>query len=118
MKLHERIDLRLSTETYNALLIEAGGNSRDVPDLIRTKLDEAIRGKTHAHETRAALKFIVEMLKRLYIDDAPVLARILGMVDGYTEEKKREESTRLTRIKVDRHEVVEKLKMESRLSRF
>jgi hypothetical protein len=64
MKLHERIDLRLSSETYSALLIEAGGNARDVPDLIRTKLD----GRTHADETRAALKFATEMLKLLYLD--------------------------------------------------
>ncbi len=68
MKLHERIDLRLSSETYNALLIEAGGNARDVPELVRTKLDEAIKGKTHEHETRAGLKFVAEMMKLLYLD--------------------------------------------------
>jgi hypothetical protein len=68
MKLHERIDLRLSTQAYDALLLEVGGNPRDVPDLIRTKLDDAISGKTQAQQTAASLKFLTEIVRRLYIE--------------------------------------------------
>lgn len=111
------IHVRVDDEIYDRLLAEAGGVAREIPEVVRQKIADSYLTATDAEEMKAQLRFITELVKHLLIDDAPVITRIMGMVEGYPADKQNEERVRLEKVKEERFELIERLRMQTQWPR-
>lgn len=111
-KFSERVDLRVTPEMYAVLLSEAGGDPRRVPDVVRKKLVSSLLNLDDVRLLKAQQAMTLALLKELFLDQAPVLSRMRGIVDGLGEEKKLAERLRFEEIFCDRMGRIERLRRD------
>jgi hypothetical protein len=105
----ERVELRVSPDMYAALLQEAGGEPRRVPDVVREKLTSALLDADEVRKIKAGQTVILELMKQLLLDQAPVLARMQGVMANLSPERQKEELDRIEKLLAKKLGLVEKV---------
>lgn len=114
-KLSQTIAVKVTEEMYAALLFEAGGSPRQIPDVIRQKIAESYSG---AAEVKTILKqqgLLISLMRHSLVSSVPVLARMAGLVEGFDQAKRDAEKVRFEKILTETFDVIERANMEAGL---
>jgi hypothetical protein len=114
-KYSKQISLRLDDNIYSSLLIEADGDPRQIPDVIRKKLTDAYLSRDDARILRTQQELILRLLKELMLDNIPTVVRMKGILAGYDDEKRKLELDSIETLATQKLELLERLKRENGL---
>ena len=96
-----QITVRMTEQLFQKLLREAG-SGKDLPDIIRRKLDEESLHLRTLESLKTSLEAVLSILKDHCLDSAAVEIRMKKIVEGYTDEKKIEEANAIRKAMEDK----------------
>lgn len=89
--LSKRIDLTVTKALYSTLLIEADGNKKRIPAIVRDKLEASYMSKEDAKTLQKQSQLIIRLLKDLMVDGVAGTLRMRKIVLGMEDAKRKEE---------------------------
>ncbi|RYZ84626.1 MAG: hypothetical protein EOP04_17650 [Proteobacteria bacterium] len=91
-----QITLRLKSADYEKLLLEAG-SAREVPELIRRKLDQNSSQLKILQSIESTLDVLLRISKEHCLDSIPTEVRMKRILAGFDEDKKLDEVNEIRR---------------------
>ena len=109
------IAVKVADDMYSTLLFEAGGNTRNIPDVIRKKIKESHLGTAEAQTLLKQQNLLISLVKQVLMNNVPVTTRMAGLVDGFEPQKKQAEKERFEKTLVETLDAIARATKEAGL---